>query len=214
LLLAALIEHELVDDVLFGSLNYETIFEQAMGRAGLAVHYGIEGWDGLGMNSAPPATVVKPHGSCNWVRPIHTRAKMSGNSGADVIGGPLHILNPVELEQAWEDGIGPSPVMSLYAPDKPSPNCPSHIDAQRDTLWNTIERAAAVVVIGASLRIEDYDVFEGIARSEAPVFYVGGKSEPPPGFRQARNGRPFERLGSDFLTSIPAIVDRLRAHRT
>jgi hypothetical protein len=179
LLLLGLRTKRLLGRVMFGSLNYDCLIEQAMLELGLTADYMLE--DALPQGSIP---LAKIHGSCNFITAdlFQSRAYLT-NANASSIECSFTALPVPDLEdrlQARFSTYQPAffPVLGLYSPNKPSIVAPVKLQSLRNILAERIRLATAVVLIGLKPNRRDPHLWEPIAQSRASkIVYVGGQTD-------------------------------------
>jgi hypothetical protein len=176
-LLSGLMSKGLLRRIMFGTLNYDCLFEQAMTRLRLDVSYMLD--DFRSYSSIP---LAKIHGSCNFVSTdLFTYRAQLTNANASSLEchfDPLPLGNlPNRLRDKfsrYERGF--YPVLSLYSPYKPSILAQGKLQTLRNTLAQCLAHATAVVIIGIKPNPQgDQHLWGPIAQSPAPrILYVGG----------------------------------------
>ena len=178
-----------IESTTFGSLNYDTVFEQAAVHAGYSVDWlnaqamsRLRADAGLQFRPRPQTiSIAKLHGSSNFVMRLdrHHRAIAAG-SGVR-IGGTITTLAPDELSMPGEaerffKGDDHFPVMSQVSAEKDQLLAPGVISQIRSMWTEAVWAAATVVVIGVSPRKHDSHVWDPIQGGRAKMYYIG--SEP------------------------------------
>lgn len=161
---------DVVDRVIFSSLNYECLLEQSLSVAGFQVDYGFGGH----VSAVGSALTLKIHGSCNFL-PVG----ISGPVGAIAIGAGASIDLPVravgDLNEAVKHALtNPlQPVMCLYMEGKPTQVAPGTIRALQAMWQDRVADAAVTIVIGVHPNPQDTHVWDFLAASPGLVGYVG-----------------------------------------
>jgi hypothetical protein len=176
-LLSGLRTKGVIARVIFGTLNYDCLLEQAIARLGLDVDYML---DGFGSSSSIP--VVKVHGSCHFVSiDLGSSRALLTNYNASSLECDFDHLPLSNLAARLDEKFARYkqaffPVLSLYSPYKPSILAPVKLQDLRNTLAQCITQAIAVVIIGVKPNPQgDQHLWGPIAQSPAPrVLYVGG----------------------------------------
>jgi hypothetical protein len=167
--------------VTFGSLKYDCLLEEAIGKLGLTVDYLLTGLPSFAADAVP---VLKIHGSCNFISEDLSPRRpqmMTGSVGVEcrIDALPLDRL-PAALATAFSTyDQALYPAIGLYAAEKPSIVAPGKLQALRNLLVEKIEHARTLVLIGVRPNPErDSHLWEPIGRSYASaVLYVGGTAE-------------------------------------
>jgi hypothetical protein len=155
-------------DVVYGSLNYDMLFELAASRLGQNVVY----------EATPRAGFVrhlKPHGSCHFWPDIppgtFNGVTLSGNGSADIVG-PVKPLSPRDtLLRCDEEEFAPA--IALYAEGKPVRMCPRFVERQASELTQAILSSAGVFVVGVRVWPADEHLWGPLARTPASIHYFG-----------------------------------------
>jgi hypothetical protein len=158
----------------FATLNYDVILELAVRASGLRTAY--HGFP------VPPDNVpiLKIHGSCNfWPDPAAVQFRgivFDAAPGCDgpILEAPMRIARSSAEILRWcehEDSIAPA--LALYARSKSVLYCPMFIEKQRSDWLTAVARATAVYVIGVRVHTSDHHVWDPLATTRAPIYYVG-----------------------------------------
>lgn len=192
----------------FGSLNYDCLFELAAGNVGLGVNY--SGRPG------PPGTLslVKPHGSCNFVMQGLGRNLVMKNvtvaGSQHFFEGPVEPRHPREIAALYAAGPSMPPAISLYAPGKPSPMAHTFLDGVREYWGETVHAADIVVVIGARVVLDDRHVWDPIREAQGRVWYVGSPVGPDFAAFAADLGERLTLFAETFAAAIERLDGRLQ----
>lgn len=192
----------------FASLNYDVMLE----RAAQAREWGVD--YGLGQRIARTVKVIKPHGSANFlpkrmgsfhnVSVVGTGSVFDGDIPCDT---PLGFLEIAEWISSLNDGDIYTPVMSAYAKGKWTPVGARLVTEQRVRWEASAQRSVVVIVVGVAVNPEDEHIWQPLARTNAPVYYVD--PNPGPFFEWAAKERVGKRsihLGERFGDSIESIA--------
>jgi hypothetical protein len=208
-LLDILRRRHLLGASVFASLNYDCLFELTAGTRGLNVDHTS------GMPHTDRLTLLKPHGSCNFVMRGLGEGIVMRNVVLSHVGsyyeGPIEPRHPSSVAGLYAEGPSIPPAISLYSPGKPSPIAGTAIGQMRDRWRTWVAGADPVVVIGARVVLDDGHVWEPIiANSRASVWFVGD----PVGadfsdFAERLEGR-LTQLAPRFDEAIPIIDRRLQ----
>lgn len=205
-LLSFLREHGKIQRAMFGSLNYDCIFEQASVAAGFHVDY-------LGEQGGTESIkVLKIHGSCNFVtKNLELMKPHLSSPGAHVECG-LECLSPQEastvLAARFRDYAAFCvPVMSLYALGKDSLVAPVQIQSIRNR-WNRYAtEAVSIYIIGVRPNEGDTHIWIPIKKTTARMFYIGGRTDYEGWLRV--NPR-IRHLGETFEGGFESLLECLR----
>jgi len=174
-LILALKKSGSLSSCVFGSLNYDCLFEQAAHMLGSGVDYSCSAMQ------ATEVRVAKIHGSCNFVTPRlsqHDRALLSApNVAYEKDFEPLH---PIGLEARLRVALAPTraqlPVMSQISPGKEHLLAPVKIQEYRNS-WRAQTLAAEdVVIIGVSHNQNDAHILETVRALSVPIYYIGDEA--------------------------------------
>jgi hypothetical protein len=189
----------------FGSLNYDCIFELAALRQGLTVSY----QPATGGDEA--VEVLKVHGSCNFITEDMSRWRHQLTSPGASVEFQFRMLPPAGLPETLGRVFSNRethhyPIMSLYATGKGTIVAPVQIWNIRNSWGARAREADMLVIIGVSPNPEDLHVWEPVRETRARVFYVGGKAE----FGQwpVSDDRKLH-LGPTFKDASPELVRQL-----
>lgn len=169
----------LLQDTVFASLNYDTLFEQAVHseRVQLAVDYGF----GHRPPTTNPVSVLKLHGSSNFFLDapgVVLSETKSFNSGG-LIRAPILHVPPKEAQRRYKSTNQASctPAMSLITPGKPLPVGDDTIVKLRETWQAWLAETDLVILIGVHPVPADEHVWGPIIHSIAEIWYIGGHPE-------------------------------------
>ncbi len=197
-LLNALLATGRCAETLLCTLNYECLLEETILRLVGGLRYIMPTLpidDRLGIK---PATVLKMHGSSNWLIP---GLENFASVGSQVYLGPVDVVLPGEELRKRYDGKGPSPYICHYAPGKPA-----HIEPKLKFLshaWQAaVGRSDAVIIIGAAVNDADDHIWEPIWHSSVDVYYIGG----PTAQLGTRLGSRFHFLGDTFESGMAGLL--------
>lgn len=160
---------------LFGSLNYDCLFEQAADRLGLQIDYSCEQ---IGQSII---RVVKLHGSCNFITERLSQNKKALLTSARTEGKVIY-LPPTNLESNLKgrlSGMDPDhlPVMSQISPAKEHHYAPVKIQAIRNKWTEAITNASVVVIVGVSHNPNDVHIIHPVKQSPAEILYIGSRED-------------------------------------
>jgi hypothetical protein len=202
-LLRTLVVRRLLRKTAFATLNYECLLDVAAAQLGLFLAHPTD--------STPNGNVLiwKPHGACN-ILPEMEMANVvldhRGRAGAYFDGG-VRVLEPWQVPLKYDQGYSSPPVMSLFAPGKPTPVAPSFVDATRQQWRNWVSGCTLIITIGVRPNLDDPHVWNSIIESAAPIWYVGGKDTSFDAFKSQVHNR-VEYLSNRFDEGLEMIKAR------
>lgn len=195
-------KNDLLQTVLFSTLNYDCILEFSMLRQGVGISYFDEG-------DTDRVPVWKLHGSCNMFS-----RNVRATSG-------VHYTKDVVFEgrlEAWLDigtvvekclvNQGLAPAMCLYMRDKPLQISPSVIEQLQRSWRESILKAKNVFCIGVNPLSEDQHVWGPLGEMAGHLCFIGNEQA----FRKWVGGHrtgPSEFLGRYFHESFSELERRL-----
>jgi hypothetical protein len=200
-LVRALIQSNALQNVKFGTLNYECVLEFSLLEAGFAVEYFPGG-------TSPEAVQVwKPHGSCN----MFSQGLQAGpdvSYGTDVVweGGAQAFFDPNRVIEHCLVETGLAPVMSLYMEGKPLAVSPGVIRQIQEGLAEEILAAGAVFVVGVRPVLADKHIWDPLAQTKAPIFYIGDQTVFERWANSCRYGRVSTFLGNSFSSAFQLLI--------
>lgn len=196
----------------FGSLNYDTIFEQAAYRLGMEVDYSAA------ENGEETVRVLKVHGSSNFISGDMERYKMYLTNPNSATGGKINFLCPVRVEEVLRKRFADRqrlyfPVMSLYSFGKNNLIAGNQISEIRNKWQETVSRASLVVIIGVRPNSEDLHIWEPIKNKTEEarnLFYIGSDDH----FKSWTSAnRNFVHLGKTFEEGFGPLLARLNSSK-
>jgi hypothetical protein len=139
-------------------------------------------------------------------------AGFGGGLGGYVGGTPrIESVAPRELRPLYgRIGMSFPPVISLYAPGKPSPVAENFVNASRSMWAKLVPHADAVVVVGARPLAADPHIWQPLIESKADVWYIGGQHGDEYERFQQQLGRRLSPLGRRFNQGFDHLAARMR----
>jgi hypothetical protein len=194
----------MIEGCLFGSLNYDCLFEQAIENCGVVIDYTCDNDEFV--------RVAKLHGSCNFVidRPSqHHRAIIAGTGVHLEVG--VNVLSVQNLEQVWKSQPDHLPIMSQISPNKEHLLAPAKIQEIRSRWSTALTAAKVVVIIGVSCNQNDTHIVDAIRGTRARVLFIGGPSD----FEKwQRVNRRCVHLAETFQAGFRPLLRRLRLSKS
>lgn len=168
--------------VLWVSLNYDFLFEQALWIEGLRVTHDVIAEGGTDVR------VLKPHGSATFLPDIGNMV-LQGNEAYGFAGGPAPFMfnPPIRFEcnadydsviqrlKAWygdERFREMAPVIAQYAYGKRFTSNTNWAERANRLLAHRLAAATDVYLIGVRLTLEDTHVWEPLRRSGARIWVI------------------------------------------
>jgi len=207
-LLRELLARSLIAQTVFGSLNYECVFETAAIRLGARLHY--EGVD-TALISDTDVRVIKPHGSCNFLTRESGRSPLPYLLTNSMVEAGTTSENPEGVRKTL-DALAAEPtsartrypVMSNYASSKSTPLSPAQITQVRMGFSSRVQSAATIIVIGARPNEHDTHVWGPVRDCGGDVLYVGGDYANLRCSRAQQLGPTFQEAWEPLLRTLDA----------
>ena len=194
-----------IRDVVFASVNYDCIFEQAAYRLGLQVDYsGGEARENV-------IRVLKVHGSCNFITENIERLRPYLKSSNSAIECKIDYLQPVGIEQVltskFSNPYAPYyPVMSLYSFGKNSIVAGGKIQEIRNAWYQYVLNTSLVAIIGVSPNKDDSHIWKPMQDTSAKLFYIGSQCH----FKKWQVANPnFKYVGERFNEAFDSFLGLL-----
>lgn len=159
-------------NVVFSSLNYDMMLEEAAFMLGMNVSYDLD-------RQLNTVRLLKPHGSINfWPDFPH---EMFRNCSFSEVGLALKApVRPIDRKAAKQRcGLDTSfsPAISMYAKGKKVSVCPDFVHEQQAMFSVACRRAARIIVIGVRVVAEDFHIWEPLLNSGSEITYFGSDSD-------------------------------------
>ncbi|WP_152418714.1 MULTISPECIES: hypothetical protein [Halorubrum] len=156
-------------ETVFVSLNYDCLLEEAIEAAGIDV-------DPVPENLGNPGTVIKPHGSCNFLPASIQASGISFTEGVSFDAG-VRCVSKEEVIEYYHSDKALYPAMSLYRPDKSTQISPPVIHRFQELYRKAVSEANTIGIIGAGIHAQDDHIWDPLASSDVPLYYIGGRPD-------------------------------------
>lgn len=196
--------------VVLATTNYDLLIERAISRSGLLITYG-----GL---PAPPRniSVLKLHGSCNFLPDLGSGGikgigfDLSNSQEGSVLEAPVRVARSTQEIIDFcdrEDAIAPA--VAMYHPTKRVLYCRKFVQKQQSDFRDSIVSASRIYVVGLRVHRVDAHIWEPLARSTSPIYYVGRDGgEFRSWAQESARGNAYH-LAPTFEAAIPKIANQL-----
>lgn len=193
--------------VIFSSLNYDLLFEQAA----LGLGYGVR-YDSASLANEIP--LLKIHGSCNFW-PNFPMGMLRGcvmeDSGVADIEANIRPLDQYEtlLRCRGEDSVAPA--IALFAKGKAVRVCPSFVEFQYAQWKGVAEAASKIFIVGVRVHPVDAHIWEIIGKSKSAVYYFGFDSDESEfgAWKADHKKRNAYFINKNFEQAVPVIASLL-----
>lgn len=157
---------------IFGTLNYDVLFEESALGLGFATNYSDQ------RDNQKEVRLLKLHGGCNiWPMNFGLRGNISMVGANVYVDVPCEFLN---LEQSKARMLCPSgvpPVIAAYEPTKRVNVGRSTINNQQEMWAKAAIQATKIIIIGAKIHLSDGHIWNSLIESFSPIWYVGMPSD-------------------------------------
>ncbi|MDF5774054.1 hypothetical protein [Pseudomonas syringae] len=163
-------------NIVFSSLNYDVMLEEAAAKIGLGFSYDYSRVYGS-------IRIIKPHGSVNvWPALPGFSVKnntISLNTCRTFIDGPVELLtrDAVRARCLEESDLYPS--IAMYAKGKSVSICPRFTEEQQNNFALACRRASKIITLGVRVVPEDNHIWQPIQKSAAELIYFGDHNDKP-----------------------------------
>lgn len=202
---------QLESRLVLSTLNYDCILELELDKVGIPFDYG------LSQRKEGQLSVLKPHGSCNFL-PVG----ISGPSGSISMGYQAVIDCPMrpeaDLEKVDHCLTNPNPlppVMCYFMEGKPVQVATSAVKQIQKRWQECAQAATAIVIVGVDVNPEDTHIWDFVTGSKGAVGYVARPDSAKRFLEWCQKTRPQHvniRLGKSFQGSVEAICDFLEEY--
>jgi hypothetical protein len=193
-----------IPHTVFGSLNYDCLFEQAARILDLCIDYE---WG----NAVNSVRVAKLHGSSNFIAQIDQRERAILAGTTVQVEVPVIILPVENLEKELGEKLSGGrtaylPIMSQVSHYKEQLLAPAAIQRMRNG-WNAgVHDAKVIAIIGVSFNCYDRHIIEQIENASGTVLYIGDEAS----FKMWRAAnRSAQRVGRRLEDGFHALLTHL-----
>jgi hypothetical protein len=187
--------------------NYDLLIEQAVTQEGLLITYGKPP---VGARNVP---VLKIHGSCNFLPDLEPR-QISGIA-FDMSSSPSSSIVETGVRAATsgqeiidfcnrEDSIAPA--LAMYSPAKRPLFCGNFIRHQQQAWLSSLGATSRIYIIGLRIHLVDKHIWDPLAKSKAPLHYVGKEPDEFIDWAHASRRKRAFVLAESFEDAIPKIA--------
>jgi hypothetical protein len=166
----ALVERFAKKNIIFSSLNYDMMLEEASRQAGLGFHYDT-------IRDYGSVRILKPHGSLNFWPVFDSMRGCTFEGCAVAFSGPTKPLTRLAARQRCIEDDSLSPAISMYAKGKQVSVCPEFVLAQQMMFLHSCRTASRILILGVRVMPEDNHIWGPIGESAAEVTYFGGSQD-------------------------------------
>jgi len=152
------------------TLNYDLLIEQSLSNNDFPVDYN---------NNNEGATLLKPHGSSNFLPKLPTGMVLSGNTmqgnGAYIEGLATQAVSTKDEIVAWcndPKNSDLSPILAMYAEGKRVVINPSLVKKIQEEYTKTIHQAELIIIIGVRYMPQDEHIWRPIEDAKSQVVLV------------------------------------------
>lgn len=191
----------------FATTNYDLLIEHAIVRSGLLISYG-------GLPAAPRnIPVLKIHGSCNFLPDIGNSSirgigfDLSQAEGGAVLDAPIRVAQSTrEILDfcSTEDAIAPA--LAMYHPSKRVLYCRSFVQHLHAAFLSSIRSASRIYVIGLRVHTIDEHIWQPLASSTSPLFYVGREPDQFRAWADQSHRKSAFSIADSFSQALPVIA--------
>jgi hypothetical protein len=197
----------LLPRVLFSTLNYDCVLEYSLLEQKLSISYFDEG-------NSEIIPVWKLHGSCNmFSHSVQVSQGVYYGTGVVWEGGIQAFLDSNSVIQHCLVETGLAPVMCLYMHGKLLNVSPAAVRQLQQEWVKTVIDGTAIVCIGVRPLPEDTHIWDHLATSPAPLYFIGDQQALDAWQQISRVGST-EYLGPRFNTAYQSLIERLNTYAT
>lgn len=165
------IKMDILQSVLFATLNYDCILEKSISSFGLSVEYFAEPKENA-------VAVRKLHGSSNmFCDQLHAGPGISYTKGVIFEGGLRAISDPDEVIRHCLCETALAPAMCLFMRGKPTAISPKAIQAVQKEWAEFLCKAEKIFLVGVRPHVPDTHIWIPIGKSGTKVCFIGRRHE-------------------------------------
>jgi hypothetical protein len=181
----------LIEGCRFATLNYDCLIDLDLDSAKFGYNDGERHGPYMHQKSVQ---LWKLHGACNLVNAVGTFRGNQFFGVGQLYEGPGKYVTRVEAIANCDDE-GLPPMLSLYAPGKPTPVGANVVEPlrRRWELW--VKQSDVIVVIGARILNRDEHLYRPLKKASGQIWYVGDRND-------FHIPRPFVPVGRRFDEAI------------
>lgn len=159
-------------NVIFGSLNYDMMLEEAIEMVGMKTHYGLNRMPGT-------MRVIKPHGSINfWPDiPYQNFKNITFVNCGVALNTPVIPLSRQAAKHRCGADTSFSPAISMYAKGKKVSVCPDYVTEHQSMFAHACRRASQIIIVGVRVVPEDTHIWRPILKSKSKITYFGSDED-------------------------------------
>jgi hypothetical protein len=153
----------------------------------------------------------KLHGACNVLPDLGTNRVIDSRfvaMGGQIYDGPVRYATPSQVI-AFCDDNGIPPMLSLYAPGKPTPVAARAVEQIRQKWEAWLKQSDVIVVIGARVLPRDDHIYRPLKKARGQIWYVGNRRDFHPTRRFEWFGERFDKaLDGELRKRLPSLARR------
>jgi hypothetical protein len=162
-------ELDSLEDIVFSSLNYDTLLELAAEKEKIPVnHFEIR---------KNELTLFKIHGSSNFLPPSSSQVIGITLIGSGIFDMNIRVSNCEDVKAFCNSNTALSPIMAIYMENKPLQINSSQLDKVKKEWQNQILNAEHILIIGVRPNPDDKHIWDFLSNTQGKIGYVGNKDE-------------------------------------
>ena len=170
-LMTYVVNNNLQNEIILSTLNYECVFELAVSGLGLSVDYFSKT-----PSSNKKVTFWKLHGSCNFMpKNIQATGAVQFTRGV-VFNAGIQVIQPNQVAIFCRSNTALYSAMSIFVHGKPTQISLSSIRSLREHWANCVAKADAIAIIGVNPNPSDKHIWDPLASTNAPIYYLGNQT--------------------------------------